>query len=90
MTLFRRLPGRPRPSGPWVIGLMFVVFATSGVAQAQSVDTAFDPGANEYVGTIKLLPDGKILVGGLFTTLGGGVLARRRATISAYSIRMDL
>jgi uncharacterized delta-60 repeat protein len=37
-----------------------------------SVDTSFNPGANSYVWSIALQPDGKILVGGDFTTIGGG------------------
>ena len=37
-----------------------------------SLDTTFDPGANLRVGSLALQPDGKILVGGEFTTLGGG------------------
>lgn len=37
-----------------------------------SVDTAFDPGANGLVRAIAVQPDGKIVVAGLFTTLGGG------------------
>jgi uncharacterized delta-60 repeat protein len=37
-----------------------------------TVDTGFDPGANNPVETIALQADGKILIGGFFTTLGGG------------------
>jgi uncharacterized delta-60 repeat protein len=37
-----------------------------------SVDTSFDPGANGDVHTIAVQEDGKILIGGFFTTLGGG------------------
>src|SRR5712691_11894734 len=37
-----------------------------------TLDTSFDPGANDRISTIALQPDGKILVGGNFTTLGGG------------------
>ena len=37
-----------------------------------AVDLAFDPGANDYPLALKVQPDGKILVGGNFTTLGGG------------------
>jgi uncharacterized delta-60 repeat protein len=37
-----------------------------------SVDTTFDPGANGLVFALAVQPDGKILVGGIFTTLGGG------------------
>ena len=37
-----------------------------------SLDTSFDPGANDYVCALAVQADGKILVGGAFTTLGGG------------------
>ena len=37
-----------------------------------SLAAAFDPGANGAVLTVTVQPDGKILVGGAFTTLGGG------------------
>jgi uncharacterized delta-60 repeat protein len=37
-----------------------------------NLDTSFDPGANEPVYALAVQADGKILVGGNFTTLGGG------------------
>jgi len=37
-----------------------------------SLDTSFDPGANGTVSALAVQADGKILVGGAFTTLGGG------------------
>ena len=37
-----------------------------------SLDTSFDPGANGAVYALAVQADGKILVGGYFTTLGGG------------------
>ena len=37
-----------------------------------SVDTGFNPGANEDVWAIVVQPDGKILVGGEFSMIGGG------------------
>ena len=37
-----------------------------------TLDLSFDPGANGQVFALALQPDGKILVGGDFTTLGGG------------------
>src|SRR5207253_2492897 len=37
-----------------------------------SLDSSFNPGANAPITTVALQPDGKILVGGGFTTLGGG------------------
>ena len=37
-----------------------------------TLDTSFDPGANSTVLALAVQADGKILVGGFFTTLGGG------------------
>src|SRR5438132_64534 len=37
-----------------------------------SLDMTFDPGATSAVWALAVQPDGKILVGGDFTTLGGG------------------
>jgi uncharacterized delta-60 repeat protein len=37
-----------------------------------SLDLSFDPGANNDVTTLAVLPDGRILAGGAFTGLGGG------------------
>ena len=40
-------------------------------AGAQTAD-GFNPGANQTINTVAVQPDGKILVGGSFTGLGGG------------------
>src|SRR4051794_31035616 len=48
-----------------------VVLGLCVPARAQSVD-GFNPGANSGVYAIAVQPDGKVLVGGDFTTLGGG------------------
>ncbi len=37
-----------------------------------SIDSSFDPGADNFVGTLAVQTDGKILVGGSFFHLGGG------------------
>ena len=37
-----------------------------------SLDATFDPGANDTVTAVAVQPDGKVLVAGSFTTLGGG------------------
>ena len=37
-----------------------------------SLDADLDPGANGIVYALAVQPDGKIVVGGVFTTLGGG------------------
>src|SRR5829696_1513856 len=44
----------------------------SAAVRAQGVDAGFNPGANQTVWTLALQPDGKIIVGGQFTGLGGG------------------
>jgi len=49
-----------------------------------TVDATFDPGASDLVNAIQLQPDGKILVGGRFTTLtpNGGSTATSRSNIA--------
>lgn len=46
-----------------------------------SVDTAFDPGANSLIASMALQPDGKIVVTGEFTRLGGGTGVTPRSRI---------
>ena len=50
------------------------------VARAQTVDV-YDPGANQIVNAIAVQPDGKTIVGGNFTGLGGSVGATLRNRI---------
>ena len=51
--------------------LLLALFLT-GKGQAQSNVDSFDPGANNRVRAMALQADGKVVVGGTFTTLGGG------------------
>src|SRR5688500_6190233 len=48
------------------------ILGVCGVAHAQSALDGYDPGANGNVYAMAVQPDGKILVGGNFTALGGG------------------
>ena len=48
------------------------VVASAAVARAQSLDTTFNPGADNRVWVVAVQADGKILVSGEFTALGGG------------------
>src|SRR4029077_1308393 len=57
--------------GSFHAALALMVLLLPGAARGQSAD-GFDPGANAPVVAIAVQPDGKILVGGNFTTLGGG------------------
>ena len=54
-----------------VFCLMFAGLATCVTARAQAVD-GFDPGANGVIYAMAVQPDGKIIVGGQFSLLGGG------------------
>jgi len=51
-------------------GLAFAALPVAP-AHAQSPDDGFNPGANNAVWTLVVQADGKIVVGGYFTTLGG-------------------
>jgi uncharacterized delta-60 repeat protein len=66
---------RPTSVRGFVVGAC-IVLGTCAIAQAQSVDTDFNPGATGPSGTVVLAvaiqTDGKILVGGSFSGLGGG------------------
>src|SRR5690606_4781715 len=52
-----------------LLGMLALLMAAP--VRAQSVLDGFDPGANSAVYSLALQPDGKVLVGGLFTELGG-------------------
>jgi hypothetical protein len=55
-----------------IVATLSFLLATCAGAGAQSAVDGFDPGANSTVRALALQPDGKILVGGTFITLGGG------------------
>jgi hypothetical protein len=59
-------------TGSCVLAVVCGVLGTCTVARAQSVVDGFDPGANRDVWRTAVQSDGKILVAGGFTTLGGG------------------
>ena len=50
-----------------------------------TLDTAFNPGPNGTVNSIAVQADGKILVGGNFTTLGGATVAITDAELIGVS-----
>jgi uncharacterized delta-60 repeat protein len=55
-----------------IVAVVCAVLSMCAVVRAQSLDTNFNPGANGIVMALAVQPDGKILVGGMFTRLGGG------------------
>ena len=70
-----------QPDGKIVVGGRFTTLGGGGTTSRNrigrlnsdgSVDNTFDPGANDQVNALALQRDGKILIGGNFTTIGGG------------------
>src|SRR5687767_5042891 len=59
--------------------VMLVAMALAGRVEAQSALDGFDPNANGEIRVVVAQPDGKILIGGSFTTLSpnGGVAVTR-------------
>jgi uncharacterized delta-60 repeat protein len=57
-----------------VLFLLFslMVFVLPGISYAQSAKDGFNPDANSSVSALAVQGDGKILVGGDFTSIGGG------------------
>jgi uncharacterized delta-60 repeat protein len=55
-----------------VVACSIAILCCPVVARAQTVDPGFNPGADQIVWSIAVQPDGKIIVGGSFTHLGGG------------------
>jgi uncharacterized delta-60 repeat protein len=51
--------------------LLLCLACFTGATQAQSALDGFDPNANGTVNVVVLQPDGKILIGGAFTAIGG-------------------
>ena len=47
-----------------------------------TLDASFNPGANGPIHAVTVQPDGKILIGGNFSSVGGGTASRRSATAS--------
>src|SRR5687767_15139983 len=61
--------------------VMLVAMALAGRVEAQSALDGFDPNANGEIRVVVAQPDGKILIGGSFTTLspnGGPAVTRNR------------
>jgi uncharacterized delta-60 repeat protein len=57
---------------------LLVMCCCPALARAQSAVDGFDPGANNSVRTVVVQADGKVLVGGEFTMLGGGTATTPR------------
>jgi uncharacterized delta-60 repeat protein len=69
-----RPPGRRRLSR-WLAGLAAFP-AIAGLLAAQALDTGLNAGANAEILAVAVQSDGKIVVGGNFTTFGGQPRAR--------------
>ena len=59
-----------------VVFALFCLLGMAGTAWATSANDGFDPGADGTVYSIAIQADGKIVVGGYFTTIGGQARSR--------------
>ncbi|HSS18996.1 MAG TPA: DUF4214 domain-containing protein [Pyrinomonadaceae bacterium] len=65
----------------WLLTIAALFFLLNSIASAQSAIDGFDPNANGTVWAVVVQPDGKVLIGGEFTTIspnGGAPVARNR------------
>ncbi len=53
----------------WALGLLLITLAVPGLMRAQSNTGGFDPGVNGTVYAVIVQPDGKILMGGAFSSV---------------------
>lgn len=60
----------------------FLALTAPGISYSQSAIDGFNPNANSYVSSIAVQTDGKILVGGGFTTMGGVTTRNRIARLT--------
>jgi hypothetical protein len=78
-----RVGHHPQPNGQILIGGSFTMLGGGGTGTTTrhrigrvnangALDSTFNPGADGDVRAMAVQPDGKILVGGNFATLGGG------------------
>jgi hypothetical protein len=73
---YKRSLGTPGVKKPLIFGLLL---ASGAAVHGQSAVDGFDPNANGLVWPVVVQADGKILIGGNFTTLspnGGAVVTR--------------
>ena len=66
----------------YILAIGAMLLFSSSTAWAQSPVAGFDPGANGDVYATAVQADGKILVAGAFTMLGGGGTGLQRGILS--------
>lgn len=75
------LTSSPRPHLTRIFAIVVLACCFALAVQAQAALDGFDPNANDQIEVIVVQPDGKILIGGAFTTLapnGGPSVTRNR------------
>jgi hypothetical protein len=82
-TLWTRATSIARKAALLLFSVAVLLMGGAAVARGQSALDGFDPNANGTVHVVVVQPDGKILLGGTFTTLSpNGGLAVTRNHIS--------
>src|SRR5207253_1302828 len=80
-TSFVRATSNAKKAALCLFSLAVLLAGGSSAVRGQSALDGFDPNANDTVRVVVVQPDGKILLGGDFTTLspnGGGAVTRNR------------
>ena len=80
-TSFTRARSRARDAALFLFSVALLLTGGAAAVRGQSALDGFDPNANGAVGVVVVQPDGKILIGGDFTTLspnGGAAVTRNR------------
>ena len=74
-TSFARATSRGRKAALFLFSVAVLLAGGAAAVRGQSALDGFDPNANDTIWVVVVQPDGKILLGGDFTTLspnGGG------------------
>jgi len=72
----RRLYAHPLMAATAILLVGLVLFLFPAAAHAQSASDGFNPAANDAVHALAVQPDGRVVVGGDFTSIGGTVRQR--------------
>src|ERR1700730_1691081 len=78
LTSFMKATSKAKKAIPLLFSVAVLLAGGAAAVHGQSALDGFDPNANSTVRVVVVQPDGKILIGGDFTTLSpGGVLVAR-------------
>jgi uncharacterized delta-60 repeat protein len=68
-TLFAKATSKARKAAPFLLSVALLLAVSAAAVRGQSALDGFDPKANGKIRVVVVQPDGKILIGGDFTTI---------------------